>query len=120
MSQYDRNEDDEYNFYDSEDILNAEENDYDFYEADYEASGSDFRTTPDLKEAYTSSKTQKAGGGGLQFLVPPPLPLCHFDKQTSEAAGARTITGSGIRQVEHQACPQGSEKDGMHNPIICR
>lgn len=40
-----RNDDDDYNYYDCEDLLNdAFENDYDFYEADYDGSSATSRT----------------------------------------------------------------------------
>ena len=107
---FDRNEDEDYNFYDSEDILNDDtyENDFDFYETDFD--GNDFKTTPEPRREEIGSKS----------LVPPPLPLYHFDKEDSSVARARTITGRRIPHINHFPSPPGSASDGLHNPMICR
>ena len=110
------NDDDDYNFYDSEDILNenAYENDFDFYETDFDSNA--FKTPHHRREDF-DSKT----GEAQVFSVPPPLPLCHFDKEEVEVAGARTIAGRTIRHVEHSCRPPGvGGKDGLHNPLVCR
>lgn len=106
-------DDDDNNCYDSEDIFN-DEDDFDFYETDYDAN-SDFKNTPDLKVAYDITR-----GDDGRFLVPPPLPLCQFDKGGPGAAEARTITGRCMRSIDHHPRPSGSIKDSLHNPMICR
>lgn len=111
---FDRNNYDDYNFYDSEDLLNEGfENDYDFYETDYDATN-DFKTSPKLKDAYETSKSSG------NFAVPPPLPLCHFDKETADDMGARTITGRSMRHIDHHSRPSEALMDALHNPMICR
>jgi hypothetical protein len=111
---FDRNDDDEYNFYDSEDILNeAYDNEYDFYDTEYDTS-SDFKNTPDLKVDNRSKNLNS------KFVVPPPLPLCHFEREFVGVSEARTITGRIIRHIDHNSRHAGLEKDGLHNPMICR
>ena len=122
-------EDDDFNFYDSEDILNDDdnyENDFDFYNFhnnDHNNDG-DFKTTPDPRDDFDAKRTRPggtgAGGGAPQFLVPPPLPLCHFDKEDTGVAEARTIAAKKIKHIEHHNRRPGAAKDSLHNPMVCR
>ena len=106
----------EYNLYDSDDNI-TDDHDYDFYHFDGDDDVHDETPGSSPRIEYGSPNAVASDG---RVVVPPPLPLCFFNKDDSEDTDALTIAGKKIRHIDHYKSQEEEPNDILHNPMICR